>query len=99
MIDWLNIKKWIIIYDDFHYSEKLSIEEQYLQLKEDLLQIEYWSYIIDVGRYWPWNDEWNFNIFVIYNKNRDNPYKKIICKTYDKLINNLKKIVQEFESN
>lgn len=75
----IDSKNCVVIYDDFKYLPKVSLQKQVWLLKEDLLQLKFNKYIIDLGWYPEFNVEGSFHIVVIKNNNWDNPSYKKTC--------------------
>ncbi|MFA6066011.1 MAG: hypothetical protein WC707_02400 [Candidatus Babeliaceae bacterium] len=87
----IDLKKYKVTYDDFYIDPIRSFEQQKWSFKEDILQLEFDDYTIDVGWYPEFNPNGYFKIRVIKDYDWDNPlYNK---KTHS--LKTMKKYLQE----
>ena len=87
----INLKKSKITYDDFDIDPNLSFEQQKWSFKEDILQLKFDNYTIDIGWYPEFNPKGFFKIVAIKDYNWDNPlYSKKI-----RSLKTMKKHLQE----
>jgi hypothetical protein len=64
-----------------------SCREQLGGLKEDLVQVSFpGDKLIDVGWYPEFSAEGAFKIFVVQNKNWEQPLREYVCKTGEELL-------------
>lgn len=66
-----------IVYSDFQINVDLPLHDQILELQEDLLQVSYGQYTLDLGWYPASDPQGHFIIHIIENSDWSNPlYKK-----------------------
>lgn len=94
LVDKINFGSGKIIRDKFIDLEK-SICDQEMELTENMFQIEFEDYILDLG----WSDEidcsGNFKVFLVKDQNWEEPIKFFEPKTIDNLLVSINKCLDE----
>ena len=86
-----------VIYNNFHISSTKPIEEQWDNLHEDLIQVEYEDgLLLDVGWYPECDPTGRFIINLIQDYDWENPLKKIEAKSIDEMHKSINAIISEF---
>ena len=86
-----------VIYNNFHISSTKTMEEQWDNLHEDLIQVEYEdSLLLDVAWYPECDPTGRFIINQIQDYDWENPLKKIEAKSIDEMYKSINAIISEF---
>ncbi|MCR5771462.1 MAG: hypothetical protein K6G87_09560 [Butyrivibrio sp.] len=86
-----------VIYNNFHISSTKTMEEQWDNLHEDLIQVEYeGGLILDIGWYPECDPTGRFIINLIKDYNWENPLKKIETKNICEMYSGINTIMDEF---
>lgn len=81
-------------YIDFNIDLQLPLLSQIELLKEDLVQIVYNNYLLDIGWYPEFDEQGSFRILIIKDKKWDNPMLEKKCRDLDKLDNYVKEGIE-----
>jgi len=94
----IDFKDGNIIFDDFAINFFFPLLGQELTLKEDLLQVDYGNYLLDIGWYPEFEINGKFIIQIISNFNWEKPIVKTKTKNLKSLKKAIKKAVDIIES-
>jgi hypothetical protein len=75
MLEKLDLKGGLIVYNTFNIDVNASLEDQIYELREDLLQIKYGHYLVDVGFDSELDPEGFFKVVVIKGTDWFHPLK------------------------
>jgi len=81
----VNIMDGVIVYNEFDIDEDWSFREQQDSLREDLLQIQFNDFLIDVGWYPSFNVNGSFVVAVIKHYDWQTPIKRFKAKSFKAL--------------
>lgn len=96
----LNSRKGEILYNDLYLDEEIPLSKQLDNLKEDLLQVNFYNkYLIDIGWYPEFDKNGQFKISVIKEYDWDNPICISICKTIEDLKKKFEHCIQIIDKN
>lgn len=93
----VNFKSGTITYNDFDIDPLTPFSEQKFSLKEDILQVDYGSYLIDLGWYPDCNVEGGFVIYLIHNFDWENYIQRVEAKNLVTLKKRLQEVVDYCE--
>jgi hypothetical protein len=92
----IDFGKGKIIYNDFRINFELPYKQQLDKLKEDLLQVNYNNYLLDLGWYPEFDINGSFVVQLIYKYDWENPIYKMSCKDKYSLEYHIKKIIFKY---
>ena len=97
MIEKIKLQHFKIVYNDFSITSFDKIEEERLGYKEDILQIVWKGYLIDVGWTPDFNVEGHLKVVLIKNQNWFAPIISKFTKASDDLFDAINEIINYVE--
>lgn len=97
-LDLINFKSGTITYNSFDINPRIPLSRQRFSLQQDMLQVDYGLYTIDVGWYPSLNPKGRFVIYLIYDCDWDDPIHKTEARNLAALKIGLQKMVDYCES-
>lgn len=94
----IDFKDGRVTYDSFDIDPLLPISEQEFSLREDLLQVEYGSYLLDVGWLPDGNPKGRFVVRLIHNYDWESPVQKVEAKNLTILKERLQEVIDYAEA-
>ncbi|MFC4601149.1 hypothetical protein [Cohnella hongkongensis] len=100
MLKNINFENGIIVYNDLVINVNESLDNQFENLKEDLLQVSYEDkLIIDVGWFPSFSKNGSFRVVVIKDYDWEKPIYRNACRSVEELIKHLEESVSVVKSN
>ncbi len=97
MLDEIIFSPGKVTYNNFHIVSDKSLEDQWENLLEDLVQVEYDnSLILDIGWYPECDPKGHFTICLIKELDWDNPLEKINVRSKEEIIKAVKMIKAKY---
>jgi len=96
--EFIDFKGGRVTYDSFDIDPLLPLSQQELSLQEDMLQVDYGSYVVDVGWYPALDVNGRFVIYLIQNSDWDNPVQKIETNNFMILKERLQETIDYVEA-
>lgn len=93
----IDFKGGEITYNSFDINPLVPLSRQKFSLQQDMLQVRYDLYLIDVGWYPSLNTKGRFVIYLIYNCDWDEPIQVIEAKNLASLKVGLRKMIDRCE--
>jgi len=93
----IDFKSGHIAYNGFYIDRSIPLTRQKFLLQEDMLQVNYGPYVVDVGWYPSINPKGRFVIYLIYNSDWGNPIRKVTAKNLMMLKGRLLKVIDYCE--
>jgi len=94
----INFRSGVITYNDFDIDPLIPLIEQEFSLKEDILQVDYGPYLLDLG----WNPDCNvkgkFVVRLIHNYDWQNPIQRFEAKDLATLKERLQEVIDHAEA-